>query len=204
MRKTNNREGSGSEQSEGDFWVVSDADTGEHLIAVLDYALAEGIGLQYRSAVWKDILIEEGIDGGVADIEPSARFESEDDARAAAQSLADQIAQEHPDDPVCLLISKLSVETVEMVIATESVGEVERQPARGEDSEPDDDGTLARRPKSEGDDDEGLLEPEDDWSDGGHTSQACRGWSALNEEPESKKPKKVKGSKKEKKSTRKS
>jgi len=185
MRKTNNREGSGSEQGEGDFWVVSDADTGEHLVAYD----------QYGSEVWKDIVIEEGIDGGVADIDTSARFWSEEDARVVAQSLADQIAQEHPDDPVCLLISRLSVETVEMVIATESVGEVMRSPSPGEESGADDDGALAR---DESDDDEGLLEPEDDWSDGDHTTQDRRGWSSLNEELKSKKPKKVKGTKKAK------
>ena len=198
MRKTNNREGSGSEQGEGDFWVVSDADTGEHLVAYD----------QYGSEVWKDIVIEEGIDGGVADIDTSARFWSEDDARVVAQSLADQIAQEHPDDPVCLLISRLSVETVEMVIATESLGQVVPHRDAEGDSEPDDDGALARDESDDDEDedddadaDDGAPEAEDGWFVGSRARGGSDHWSALNDEPA---PKKMKGTKKQKKSTRKS
>jgi len=209
MRKTNNRHH--VEWSDNTFWVITDEHTQEYL------TFYSGDGRDE----WKSILVEEGVDGGIADIEPSARFESEEDAREVAASLAGLLAEEHPDDPVNLWIRKISVETVEMVIRTDSVGVVRRphDSAEEEDDwgstessafgrseekeEEDDDAEWANvrsketpRPVNLGwDEEEKLADDEEDYVDYVSDSRSER---------EDKKPKKAKESKKAKKSTRKS
>lgn len=106
MRKTNNtkdlnREGVNS------IWVVYDAGT--------DETLTFYNGDEPDRSEWKSVIIEEDVGGQLHEVEYSARFSAAEDAEEAARTMAQYIAQMHPEDSIDLEVRHVISEMTEMV-----------------------------------------------------------------------------------------
>lgn len=124
MRKTNNRI---NPNNTNVFWTVYDQSTDEYLTRYDSCDINE--------CSWTSLIIEEGV-GDLERLGTSARFDSEEDARTAAEFLVEKIRESNPGDDVELHLVSVTTAMTEMVAAVD----FRSGPASyvGEDEEEDD------------------------------------------------------------------
>lgn len=108
MRKTNNRDGVGgvgSEAVSAQYWVVYDEDTDEYLVS---------FGSCPATATWAQLPGLDSDDPGAAldMIGFDARFDDFEEAQEAAETLVQEISDEHPNDEIVLDVRRIEVRHV--------------------------------------------------------------------------------------------
>ncbi len=107
MRKTNNRI---NPNNSNVFWTVYDQSTDEYLTRYDSCDIDE--------CSWASIIVEEGV-GDLERLGTSARFDSEEDARTAAEFLVEKIREINPGDDVELHLVAVTTVMTEMVAAVD-------------------------------------------------------------------------------------
>lgn len=107
MRKTNNRI---NPNNTNVFWTVYDQSTDEYLTRYDSCDIDE--------CSWASIIVEEGV-GDLERLGTSARFDSEEDARTAAEFLVEKIREINPGDDVELHLVAVTTVMTEMVAAVD-------------------------------------------------------------------------------------
>lgn len=106
MRQTNNQTSHSSNPDATTFWVVYDPITDEHLTG---YDPPD-----FDACRWDRIVLEEDVSPDER-LQQSARFESRQDAEAAAEWLVEQLQELYPNEEVVLRLCSVTTVMTEMV-----------------------------------------------------------------------------------------
>lgn len=106
MRQTNNQTSHSSNPDATTFWVVYDPITDEHLTG---YDPPD-----FDACRWDRIVLEEDVSPDER-LQQSARFESRQDAEAAAEWLVEQLQELYPGEEVVLRLCSVTTVMTEMV-----------------------------------------------------------------------------------------
>lgn len=106
MRQTNNQTSHSSNPDATTFWVVYDPITDEHLTG---YDPPD-----FDACRWDRIILEEDVSPDER-LQESARFESREDAAAAAEWLVEQLQELYPGEEVVLRLCSVTTVMTEMV-----------------------------------------------------------------------------------------
>lgn len=177
MRKTNNRI---NPNNSNVFWTVYDQSTDEYLTRYDSCDIDE--------CSWASIIVEEGV-GDLERLGTSARFDSEEDARTAAEFLVEKIREINPGDDVELHLVAVTTVMTEMVAAVD----FRSGPASyvGED-EDEDDYEEEEEVEEEQEEDDLDLEEDEEYLEAQWSRHKVEAKSPEPQFPEVKAPKKAK------------